>query len=63
MSTHQTLSDALKALPADAVWSASFGNPGESGYSEYHRASNGRRFRVDRVESASITWAVTQDQP
>lgn len=41
-----TYRDALAQLPADAVWSSSFGNPGEGGYTEYHRTPSGERWVV-----------------
>ncbi|HTI81788.1 MAG TPA: hypothetical protein VL614_15170 [Acetobacteraceae bacterium] len=41
-----SLTEALKALPADAKWSCSFGNPGEGGYTEYHRTPAGERWIV-----------------
>jgi hypothetical protein len=30
-----TYQDAQERIPCAAVWSASFGNPGEGGYNEY----------------------------
>jgi len=33
--------DAAAALPSNAEWSSSFGNPGEGGYVEYWREPNG----------------------
>ena len=41
--THE---QAVRLLPADAKWSASFGNPGEGGYVEYHRRPDGERWQV-----------------
>lgn len=38
-----TEDEAHAQLPKGAVWSCSFGNPGEGGYSEYWRLPNGRR--------------------
>jgi hypothetical protein len=43
MATYQT---AIAVLPVDAIWSSSFGNPGEGGYQEYHRTPNGERWIV-----------------
>lgn len=41
-----TISEALQALPDDAKWSCSFGNPGEGGYTEFHRTPAGERWVV-----------------
>ncbi len=41
-----TYGEALAALPHGAAWSASFGYPGEGGYSEYWRTPDGRRFEI-----------------
>jgi hypothetical protein len=38
--------DARAAISADAIWSSSFGNPGEGGYSEYWRAADGARWVI-----------------
>ena len=37
-----TRNEAYKLLPEGAVWSCSFGYPGEGGYVEYHRLGNDR---------------------
>jgi hypothetical protein len=37
-----TYQDAIKTLPLGAKWSSSFGNPGDGGYAEYHRAGDDR---------------------
>jgi predicted glycosyl hydrolase (DUF1957 family) len=42
-----TYDEALKLLPAGAVWSSSFGYPGEGGYTEFHRLPSGERWRIE----------------
>ena len=41
-----TYRDAAALLPADTKWSSSFGYPGEGGYAEYHRDSQGHRYMI-----------------
>lgn len=41
-----TYTEALSSIPAAAEWSSSFGNPGEGGYTEYHRTQSGERWVV-----------------
>lgn len=41
-----TQQDAYRLLPKDAKWSCSFGNPGEGGFTEYHRTPAGDRWIV-----------------
>lgn len=38
--------EATRMLPDDAVWSSSFGNPGEGGFTEYYRTTNGERWVI-----------------
>ena len=38
--------EAYDMLPAGAVWSCSFGYPGEGGYVEYHRTPDGERWVI-----------------
>jgi hypothetical protein len=45
--TYRTYSEAAAQLPADAKWSSSFGYPGCSGYAEYHRTQDGRRYVIE----------------
>jgi hypothetical protein len=55
-----TYAQAASKLPADSKWSWSFGNPGEGGYIEYHRAPNGERWEISNGlydASAPFTWA------
>ncbi len=42
----QTYREAAALLPAGAVWSSSFGYPGEGGYAEYHKMPDGRRWII-----------------
>jgi hypothetical protein len=42
-----TYAQATAKLPDGAVWTASFGNPGEGGYCEYYRDANGNRYAID----------------
>ena len=37
---------AAKSLPADAVWSSTFGTPGDGGYCEYWRQPDGTRWVI-----------------
>ena len=37
---------AAKSLPADAVWSSTFGNPDRGGYCEYWRQPDGTRWTI-----------------
>lgn len=39
-----TNAEARAAIPADATWSSSFGNPGEGGFTEYFRQADGTRW-------------------
>lgn len=39
-------SEALECLPAGSRISSTFGNPGDGGYAEIHRAPDGRRFEI-----------------
>lgn len=41
-----TYAETAAEVPADAKWSCSFGNPGESGYVEYYRTPAGERWIV-----------------
>lgn len=41
-----TYSEAIETLPANAKWSSSFGNPGEGGYTEFHRTPDGTRYII-----------------
>ncbi len=38
--------EAVESLPADAVWSSTFGNPGEGGFTEYWRQPDGTRWTI-----------------
>src|SRR5208282_4040022 len=51
-----TESDAYKLLPAGAVWSCCFGNPGEGGFTEYFRAG-GRRWVITNGPWDGVPWA------
>lgn len=54
---------AMQKVPADAEWSSSFGNPGEGGYVEYYRASDGSRWKMSNgsyLETAPFAWAVEE---
>ena len=53
-----TYSEAASKLPADAAWSASFGNPGCGGYAEYHRDSQGNRYVLanGRWDESGDVW-------
>jgi hypothetical protein len=40
------MNKAYDQLPADAVWSCSFGYPGEGGFTEYHRQPDGTKWVI-----------------
>ncbi len=40
------MTEAYKLLPADAKWSCSFGNPGESNFNEIYRTPGGDRWVI-----------------
>lgn len=42
-----TQSDAYAQLPKDAVWSSSFGYPGEGGFNEFWRQPDGTRWLIE----------------
>lgn len=42
----KTQSEAFALLPVDAVWSCSFGWPGEGGFNEYYRQPDGTRWKI-----------------
>jgi hypothetical protein len=43
---HATYDLATVELPADAVWSSSFGQPGQGGFAEYWHTPAGARFVI-----------------
>ena len=53
-----TYSQAAAKLPADAKWSASFGNPGFWGYVEYHRDDAANRYILanGHWDTSSNAW-------
>jgi len=61
-TTYPSYSDAAAQLPADARWSASFGNPGEGGYCEYHRDQAGRRYIISNGKWCDLgtEWTVQE---
>lgn len=56
MDDTNTRGAALAQLPAGAVWSCSFGNPGEGGYVEYHRTLAGERWIVSNGPYHLCPW-------
>lgn len=52
-----TEQEARDALPPDARWSCSFGNPGEERYSEFWRDAAGRR---TVLKKDGPTWSVEE---
>lgn len=38
--------EAYNQIPKDAVWSCSFGYPGEGGFTEYWRTSTGELWKI-----------------
>lgn len=58
-----TYDQACQSLPLDAKWSASFGYPGQGGYTEYHRTPSGERWTVSNgsyLDSAPFAWHAEQ---
>lgn len=41
-----TYAEACDRVPPDAVWSSSFGYPGEGGYAEFWRTPDGQRWTI-----------------
>lgn len=57
----KTYAEAAAALPAEAKWTASFGYPGEGGYTEYHRTPEGKRFKISNgswAEAPPFIWTM-----
>lgn len=55
--------EAAATLPAGAKWSASFGNPGQGGYSEYFRTAEGKRFAIENGSWSAFepfVWTVKE---
>jgi hypothetical protein len=55
---------ASSVLPADATWSASFGNPGCGGYVELFRTPRGERFTISNGrydDVAPFAWTVVKE--
>jgi hypothetical protein len=46
MNCFKSYSQARAALPIDAIWSCSFGYPGNSGFTEYYRDASGQRWTI-----------------
>lgn len=46
-----TKQEAYDALPADSVWSCSFGYPGTRNFYDYFRAANGCRYVISNGDS------------
>lgn len=44
--TQRSYEDAATELPENAVWSSTFGNPGDGGYVEYWRQPDGTRWTI-----------------
>jgi hypothetical protein len=52
-----SMSEAYALLPADAKWSASFGYPGEGGFTEYHRTTLGERWVISNGPwNGPVNW-------
>lgn len=62
MASFPSYSAAAAALPADCVWSASFGYPGVGGYAEYHRDSRGDRYIIQNGEFGDA-WTMRPASP
>ncbi len=56
--TYKSYSEAVAQLPDSAKWSCSFGYPGETGYVEYHRDQNGKRYVIEngKWSDFEINW-------
>lgn len=58
-----TYKQVYESLPADAVWSCSFGYPGEGGFVEYFRQPNGTKWIVSNgsyLDCEPFNWQVRQ---
>ena len=59
-----TYQQATGTLPKGAKWSSSFGYPGEGGYSEFWRTSDGKRFEISNGRGefvfAPFVWSVKE---
>lgn len=55
--------EAYAALPAGAVWSCSFGYPGNAGYAEYWREPDGTRWVIENGLHNPQAWAVRRVPP
>jgi hypothetical protein len=55
-----TYQQITETLPANAEWSCSFGNPGEGGYTEYHRTPDGTRYVISNGswDSGGREWTM-----
>lgn len=60
-STFPSYDEAFASLPNGSVWSSSFGNPGEGGFTEYWRAPDGKRYSISNGKWSDFrpfTWSV-----
>jgi hypothetical protein len=54
-----TYDEARASIPENAVWSSSFGNPGEAGYTEYWRSpthGHATRFVIENGLHDARQW-------
>jgi len=61
-----TYNEALALIPSDAKWSASFGYPGEGGYTEFHRTPSGERWIIGNgtwMDFAPFQWSAQKLEP
>ena len=53
-----TRNEAYALLPADALWSCSFGYPGEGGFKEFYRTRAGEEFHISNGAHDLPTFAL-----
>lgn len=58
-----TYQDAITKVPAGAKVTSTFGNPGDGGYAEFHRAPDGRRWQITNGQwdaTEPFDWAIRE---
>ena len=52
---------AYRKLPQGAVWSCSFGDPGDGGFTEFYRVPNGWRYKISNGPwNGPLNWTCTK---
>ena len=66
MTQFSTYEAARRSICGDAVITATFGHPGEGGYSEYRRTVGGARWSISNGPWDAVrpfTWTVMEEKP